>query len=79
MAGATLLSSNSLVIGSIIILVLRKPRYANAIRIVYTYYGAAIMYRGDPIHPLYVSMSSSYTINYYYRLLILFGNLHQKP
>lgn len=50
MAGATLLSSNSLVIGSIIILVLRKPRYANAIRIVYTYYGAAIMYRGgsDP-------------------------------
>ena len=63
MAGATLLSSNSLVIGSIIILVLRKPRYANAIRIVYTYYGAAIIYvEEDPIHPLYVSMSSSYTI-----------------
>ena len=53
---------------------------ANAIRIVYTYYGAAIIYvEEDPIHPLYVSMSSSYTINYYYRLLILFGNLHQKP
>ena len=36
---------------------------ANAIRIVYTYYGAAIIYvEEDPIHPLYVSMSSSYTI-----------------